>query len=151
VRDKTLVIGAAKTGKRRTVRLLEPLAQDLREWRLASGRPDDEAPVIPRPSDGGVMSPKSFNVWRGDVFAPALEAAGLGRARPYDLRHSFASLLLHEGRSVIDVARQLGHDARLTLSTYGQIIDELADQPRLEAEAAVSVARGSDVRVAFAS
>ena len=32
--------------------------------------------------------------------------------RPYDLRHSFASLLLHEGRSVIYVARQLGHDAR---------------------------------------
>jgi site-specific recombinase XerD len=32
------------------------------------------------------------------------------------LRHSFASLL-HEGRSVISVARQLGHDARLTLGT----------------------------------
>ena len=58
------------------------------------------------------MSAKCFNVWRGRTFAPALEAAGLQRrARPYDLRHSFASLLLHEGRSVIYVARQLGHSA----------------------------------------
>jgi integrase len=52
---------------------------------------------------------------------------------PYDLRHSFASLLLHEGRSVIYVARQLGHDARLTLTTYGHVIDELEDAPRQDA------------------
>ena len=62
--------------------------------------------------------------------------------RPYDLRHSFASLLLHEGRSVIYVARQLGHDARLTLSTYGHVIDELDDAPRIDAEAAIAEARG---------
>jgi integrase len=110
-------IGAAKTGRRRTVRLLEPLARDLREWRMACGRPGDDQPVIPRPSDGGELSAKSFNEWRGKVFAPALEDAGLAPARPYDLRHSFASLLLHESRSVIYVARQLGHDARYTLGT----------------------------------
>ena len=46
--------------------------------------------------------------------------AGVEGATPYALRHSFASLLLHEGRSVIYVARQLGHDARLTLGTYAR-------------------------------
>jgi site-specific recombinase XerD len=51
------------------------------------------------------MSDRSFNQWRGDVFGPALRAARLDKARPCDLRHSFASLLLHEGRSVIYVAR----------------------------------------------
>jgi len=61
--------------------------------------------------------------------------------RPYDLRHSFASLLLHEGHSVIYVARQLRHDARLTLSTYGHVIDELDDVPRIDAEAAIAEAR----------
>jgi site-specific recombinase XerD len=55
--------------------------------------------------------------------------------------HSFASLLLHEGRSVIYVARQLGHDARLTLTRYGHVIDELEDIPRIEAEAAMAHAR----------
>jgi integrase len=68
-------------------------------------------------------------------------AAGLEAVRPYDLRHSFASLLLHEGRSVIYVARQLGHDARLTLSTYGHVIDELEDAPRIQAEDAIREAR----------
>jgi integrase len=62
-------------------------------------------------------------------------------ARPYDLRHSFASLLLHEGRSVIYVARQLGHDARLTLTRYGHVIDELEDTRRIEAEAEIASAR----------
>jgi integrase len=57
------------------------------------------------------------------------------------LRHSFASLLLHEGRSVIYVARQLGHGARLTLSTYGHVIDELEDLPRIDAETAIAEAR----------
>jgi integrase len=141
VHERTIVIGAAKTRSRRTVRLLEPLAQDLREWRMACGRPADDVPVIPRPSDGDVLSAKSFNVWRGDVFLPALERAGLDRARPYDLRHSFASLLLHEGRSVIYVARQLGHDARYTLGTYGHVIDELEDRPQLPAEDAIHAAR----------
>ena len=70
-----------------------------------------------------------------------MQAAGLVHARPYDLRHSFASLLLHEGRSVIYVARQLGHDARLTLTRYGHVIDELEDRPRVEAEVAIADAR----------
>ena len=70
--------------------------------------------------------------------------------RPYDLRHSFASLLLHEGRSVIYVARQLGHGAALTMRTYGHVIDELEDEPRIAAEAAILEARrGSDVRRKF--
>jgi integrase len=62
-------------------------------------------------------------------------------ARPYDLRHSFASLLLHEGRSVMYVARQLGHAATLTLSTYGHVIDELDDSPQIPAEDAIRAAR----------
>jgi integrase len=57
-------------------------------------------------------------------------------------RHSFA-LLLHEGRSVIYVARQLGHDATLALKTYGHVIDELEDQPQISAEDAIVAARST--------
>jgi hypothetical protein len=42
---------------------------------------------------------------------------------------------------VIYVARQLGHDARLTLTRYGHVIDELEEQPRVEAEVAIGAAR----------
>jgi site-specific recombinase XerD len=38
------------------------------------------------------------------MSARARAAAGVAQARPYDLRHSFASLLLHEGRDVIERA-----------------------------------------------
>lgn len=39
------------------------------------------------------------------------------------------------------MARQLGHDARLTLTRYGHVMDELADTPRIEAEVAIADAR----------
>jgi len=61
--------------------------------------------------------------------------------RPCNLRDSFVSLLLHGGRSVIYVARQLGHDACLTLTRYGHVIDELEDAPHIEAEAAIANTR----------
>jgi integrase len=149
VRDRTLLVQRAislgeeadtKTRQHRTVRLLAPLAADLRAWRLASGRPPHRALVFPA-RDGSLWSQAAYQSWRRRTFARAVAAAGVEHARPYDLRHSFASLLLHEGRSVIYVARQLGHDARLTLTRYGQVIDELDDQPRLEAEAAIRAAR----------
>jgi hypothetical protein len=48
---------------------------------------------------------------------------------------------LHEGRDVIYVARQLGHGAKLTLRTYGHVIEELEDSPQLPAEEAIRRAR----------
>jgi integrase len=62
------------------------------------------------------------------------------KRRRTPLRHSFASLLLHEGRSVVYVARQLGHDARLTRTTYGHVIDELDELPRVAAADAIRAA-----------
>jgi hypothetical protein len=52
-------------------------------------------------------------------------------------------VLLHEGRSVVYVARQLGHDARLTLSTYGHVMDEFEDMPRRDAQTAIADARAA--------
>ena len=132
-------VKAAKTGER-TVRMLSPLASDLREWDLRSGRPADKALVIPA-RDSGPWTEEAYRSWRRQAFARAVTAAGIGHARPYDLRHSFASLLLYEGRSVIYVARQLGHGAQLTLGTYGHVIEELEDQPRRDAETAILAAR----------
>jgi integrase len=54
---------------------------------------------------------------RRRVFEAAAERAGRGRVRPYDLRHSFVSLLIAEGRSIVEVARQAGHSATMALDT----------------------------------
>ncbi len=132
VREATLLVEAPKTNTARTVRLLEPLANDLREWQRESGRPHANAAVFPE---------LDLDNWRSRRWDRAVLAAGFKGATPYTLRHSFASLLLHEGRSVIYVARQLGHGAALTLGTYGHVIDELEDQENVSAEAAIEAAR----------
>jgi integrase len=109
---------------------------------MRCGRPRDGALVFPGP-EGRLWSKTTYDNWRRRAFDRAVEKAGADRATPYTLRHSFASLLLHEGRSVIYVARQLGHDARLTLGTYGHVIDELDEVPRIAAEDAIRAARGT--------
>jgi integrase len=149
IREQTILIERAvslgeekdtKTAAHRTVRLLPPLAADLREWRLRSGRPADSALAFPS-ATGTTWTLAAYQSWRRRAFKRALDGAGVEHARPYDLRHSYASLLIHEGRSVIYVARQLGHDARLTLTTYGHVMDEFEDAPRLEAHTAITNAR----------
>ena len=86
-------------------------------------------------------------MWRADRWAPACRAIGLEPLpRPYDLRHSFASLLLAEGRQPIWVARQLGHPLAVLLSTYAHLIDEYAERERIDADAEIVAARRSNVR-----
>jgi integrase len=139
--ERTLSVDADKTGQRRTVRLLVPLADDLAEWRLACGGSPSESAVVFSDARGQAWTANGFEKWRQRRFAKLIVAVGIKRARPYDLRHSFASLLLHEGRDVIYVARQLGHGAELTMRTYGHVIEELEDRPQLPAEEAIREAR----------
>jgi integrase len=91
VGERTLVVHAPKTRRHgtqpRSVRLLAPLAQDLREWRMASGRPGDDQPVIPAVdthgrSTGGEWSEVGYEQWIARVWAAALERAGLAYQRP---------------------------------------------------------------------
>ena len=71
-------------------------------------------------------------------------AAGVEDPRPYDLRHSFASLLIHEGRhSIVEIAAQLGHNPTTCLSSYAHVIAELQEAPRVPAEQQIRLARGA--------
>ena len=135
-------VKATKTGATRSVRLLEPLAADLREFRMASGRPPATALVFPS-ALGAPWSEAAWGNWTRREWTRALEGAELARARPYDLRHSFASLLLHEGRSVPYVAAQLGHGAVMTLRVYGHVVPEFDNAPRLDPVTAIVQARAA--------
>ena len=66
--------------------------------------------------------------WRKRIYKPVATAVGIDGARPYDLRHAFASLLIHEGRlSVVEIAAQLGHNPTVCLDTYAHVMAEERD------------------------
>ena len=150
VRERTILVERAvalgelkttKTARTRTVRLLAPLAADLREWHIGQGRAGDEALAFPG-RGGDVWGDDAWRYWRRRVFTPAAKTTGLdSRVRPYDLRHSFVSLLLAEGANVVEIARQAGHSPTLTLSTYAHLFDEAAGVDHESAEDQIRRAR----------
>jgi integrase len=61
--------------------------------------------------------------WRRRVWIPALERGGIPYIRSYDLRHTCATLLLYEGRTLNEVAEHLGHaDPGFTARTYAHVM-----------------------------
>jgi integrase len=136
-----------KTGKSRHPPLVQPLADDLREWRIACGNPADRAFVFG--DDGRPWTVSQFRNWRSRVWRPALERLAdadaalehLREARPYDLRGSFVSLQLRAGCSPVEVASWSGHAVRVMYEHYAGVIHELIDQPRVSATDEIRRAR----------
>ena len=137
-----------KTGQTRAVRLLTPLSADLAEWRLYCGRPPEDALVFPT-RKGERWTDSHWRNWRKRVFAPAAAVAELSAFRPYDLRHSFVSLLIAEGRSVVEIAKQAGHSTTMALTTYGHVIEELEAAEKRPAEELIRAARDELVPLMF--
>jgi integrase len=134
-----------KTGKIRTVRLLAPLAADLSAWSTALGQPGGDALVFPTQS-GRLMADTDYRNWRRRVYEPAARKVGID-GRPYDLRHSFASLLIYEGRPAVDVAGQIGASTETTLKTYVHVFEEFDPALRVTAVGVIEAVRAeSDVR-----
>ena len=129
-----------KTGVIRTVRLLEPLAEDLVKWRAAQDDPSPSQPLAPR-ADGRGWNIDDYKNWRRRRFDPALKDAGLAPGRPYDLRHSFASLMIQAGYSPVELAAELGHAPTLTLDTYSHVFSEFARGDRVDPEREIASAR----------
>lgn len=143
VQRRVIRFYAPKTKRERTVRILGPLAEDLAKYRASCGNPDDAALVFPR-ADGAMWVETDWRNWRADVFYEARDAVGLSAALvPYDLRHSFVSLLIAEGQSVLEVARQAGHSPQTCLRTYAHLFDEYDPTERVSAEEQIRKARDS--------
>jgi hypothetical protein len=63
---------------------------------------------------------------------------------PYDLRHSFASLLIHEGNhSIMQISEWMGHSAATLLTHYAHLIADLPGGPSLSDENAIKTARST--------
>jgi len=113
---------STKTGTVRSVALLDALRGDLDALRQMQTPLNDDQLLFA--TDARPWTESQWRNWRRRRFQPAATSAGVPAARPYDLRHSFVSLLIHEGRNVVDVAAQAGHAATLCLSTYAHLFAE---------------------------
>lgn len=138
------VVRTTKTGRARYVPLMDPLRDDLELLRVVSGRGREEL-VFPSEA-GGPWSDSAYRNWRTRRFAPAAQRAGLAAGvTPYTLRASFASLQLHAGRPVLEVAQMLGHSPQVLLDHYAGLIAELVGTDPVPAEEAVRAARARTV------
>ncbi len=67
--------------------------------------------------------PLDKNSWRKRVFYKMLDKAGMRQIRIHDMRHTYASLLIQAGESLVYVKDQLGHHSiQITVDTYGHLV-----------------------------
>jgi integrase len=129
------ILPGSKTGDgyRRTVYVPPTVRAELEDWRHG----DDL--IFPR-KDGMPWSKSDFDNWRsrrqskaraeqagttkGKCFKLAAEQVGLGwTLKPYDLRHTGATLYAAAGWNHLEVARQLGHSPEVSMRVYQHLFD----------------------------
>jgi integrase len=105
-------------------RELRAVLIELRDKRLLEsflkGKNDisDEL-AFPSP-DGSILDPD--NLYHR-YFLPVLAKAGIRKIRLHDLRHTFGSLLIQNGASIVYVKEQMGHSSiQVTVDIYGHLI-----------------------------
>jgi integrase len=120
---------------RRTLPLLQVVADALAAHMAA----------FPPTRDGTIFYTKTGAPYRHDyygakIFKAAVHKAGLPESTTtHDLRHHYASVLLHAGESVVAVAERLGHqNANLVLSTCGHLMPDSEERTRKAIDSAWS-------------
>jgi len=120
-----------KTGVVRFVPVVAPLAADIETWRASS--PDASLDALLFPSaTGEPWTQHDWQNWRNRVFRPAAAAIGLTGVRPYDCRHTYVSLRIHQGDTAVEIAHDVGHAPSMTFDTYAHVIHEYRGRERRE-------------------
>lgn len=108
----------------RDVKLLDPARLALEDQKKLTYLADNEI----------FLNPNTGKPWGGDLtirtaWTTILKRAGVRYRRPYQTRHTYASMMLTAGESPIWVAGQMGHaDTGMIYRTYGRWIPDAAPQ-----------------------
>ena len=113
--------GRAETTKtaagRRSVKLLRPALEALKAQKAHTFLADSEV----------FQNPRTLERWAGDgpirktMWVPAMKKAGVRYRRPYQTRHTYASMMLSAGEHPMWVAKQMGHtDWTMIARVYGR-------------------------------
>jgi integrase len=142
-----MVEGPTKTDAgNRTIPIPAWLSNDLAAMLAArakkNGRPIDTQESLFVTREGNPLNRDRFREY---AIRPAMKRAGLPQGlRPYDLRHSHASLLIDQGANVLAVAQRMGHtDAGVTLKVYGHLFEGV--QAKLTEQLDALRARAADI------
>jgi len=144
--------------KRHRVRftpLLAPLAEDLREWFLASGRPEAKQPVIPA-HDGGFWTDDDWRNWRSRIWrgeerpanrrnVPTYPGAAPDGTRPRDLRSSFITVQVYAGVPLTTISKQCGTSITMIEQHYAGVIENW-DGKQVPADEQIRAARALRTR-----
>ena len=128
------VYGKLQTGlkmekERRAVEIPGPVAVELAEYGLSIGR---RTGLIFPTRAGKPFSKSDWGNFRRRHFDKARKAAGLPeKFRPYDLRHTCASLMIASGATSPEVAEQLGHSVSQSESTYQHLIRAMRGEEKI--------------------
>jgi integrase len=156
VRENTLLVELAnahgeldrlKNRKRsrkrsRTIDLMGPVQEDLVAFRRECGDPGDDQLVFPHEVHGGLWLDEHYRTWRRRIYVPSAENVGLPSKRPYDLRHTWASLRISEKKlSIAEISEQLGDKTSTVLDTYTHVINEWRGRGGIDVEAEIRRAR----------
>lgn len=161
-----VIVPGSKTGEhwKRRVYVPGPVLDDLAEWRAAgSGR----GLIFPR-ADGQPWLKHDWDNWRSKYTRPggkrhgtgsrplarcfklAAENVGLGATlKPYDLRHTAATLYAAAGWTAVEIGHQLGHSAEVSQRTYQHLLDTKPGERRSVEDYITEARSGSDVREKF--
>jgi hypothetical protein len=129
-----------ETRRNRWTPLLGMLARDLREHRLALGRPGPNTLVVPA-HDGGHWQPDDWRNWRRRVWRswlggdPKCKHAGKGRCescgarrltpagtRPREVRGSYVTVQVYAGVPLTTIARWCGTSVAMLDKHYAGVI-----------------------------
>ena len=113
-----------KSKKSHLSRELRRVLVELRDKRLLEaylkGKNDISDELVFQTPQGTILDPD--NLYHR-VFLPVLAKAGIRKIRLHDLRHTFGSLLLQNGASIVYVKDQMGHSSiQVTVDIYGHLI-----------------------------
>lgn len=129
-----------KSRKVRDVPLSDDLAHTL--WEERDRRDDDTgcgvAHAVGQCRSSLVLTTHGGSVVRNSNWSPvwreAVAASGIGHARPYDMRHTFASWLLQDGITLAELSQLMGHASITTTMIYAH----LSETPSERVKAALS-------------
>ena len=124
-----IVVDSTKGNARRETILPRAVAKLLRP--LCEGKADDD--LVFTEADGAYMRQQTVGKRHNGWFKRSLEACDLPLLAPHDLRHTAASIAVHNGANVKALQRMLGHkSAAMTLDIYADLfngdLDILTDQ-----------------------